>query len=64
MLWNIVEVSYCQYNFAAILADCIVLYSAELAPVVSSLQNPLPYLLPILRVSSFVFRFNWHIGFD
>lgn len=64
MLWNIVEVSYCQHNFTSILADCIVLYSAELAAVIGSLQNPLPYLLPILRVSAFVFGLNWHIVFD
>ena len=40
----------------------MVLTTAELTAVVCTLQNLLAYLFPILRVSSLVLWFNWHIS--
>ena len=38
----------------------MILLSAELAAIVSTLKNGGSYVFPILRVSFFVFWLNWH----
>ena len=59
-----IQMSYRKNNFyhlpMAIVHYRMVLTSAELTSVVCSLQNLLAYLIPILRISSLVFWFDWH----
>lgn len=51
-----------QHHPTTILADCIVLNAAELATVIGPLKDACTDLLPVLRVSGFIFWFNWHIA--
>lgn len=44
-----------------ILADGIVLNAAELAAVMGPLKDACADLLPVLRISGFIFWFYWHI---
>ena len=57
-----VEVRNSQHDPAPVAADGIVLNPAELAAVVGPLKNACADLLPVLRISGFIFWFDWHIS--
>ena len=63
---SVIQMSYCKHNFyhlsMTIVNYRMVLTSAELTAVVSTLQNLLAYLFPILRVSALILFLNWHIS--
>ena len=66
ILWLMIEVGYrqdyvCVLSRLRIVAEGVVLNTAELAAVDSPLQYPFSYLLPVLRVARFVFGFNGHL---
>lgn len=56
-----VEVCNSQHDPASVVADGIVLNPAELAAIMSPLKNACADLLPVLRISGFIFWFYWHI---
>lgn len=51
-----------QHHPTTILADGIVLNAAELAAIMGPLKNACTDLLPVLRISGFIFWFYWHIA--
>ena len=57
-----VEMRNSQHDPASVLADGIVLDAAELAAVMGPLKDACADLLPVLRISGFVFWFNRHIA--
>ena len=61
-----IQMSYCKHNFyhlsMTIVYHRMILTTTELTTVVCALQNLLTYLFPILRVSSLVFWFDWHLS--
>lgn len=65
VFWSVVKVSNRQHNVCLlprlrVVSVCVVLHTAELATVICSLEYSLTYLLPVIGVARFVFRFNWH----
>ena len=65
VFWSVVKVSNRQHDVCLlpslrVVSVCVVLHTAELATVICSLEYSLTYLLPVLGVAIFVFRFNWH----
>lgn len=62
VLWSMVEVRNSQHDPAPVLSDGIVLNPAELAAVICPFKDACAYLLPVLRVSRFIFWFNRHIA--
>lgn len=60
-----VKVGYCENDICllsrfSIQTVGVILHSAELATIVCTFQDLAAYLLPILRVSMFIFGLNWH----
>lgn len=65
MFWNVVEVCNRQHDVCVltcirIVAVGMIFNPTELATVICSLEYSLTYLLPIIWVARFVFRFNGH----